>query len=569
MYRQMDGRKNKVKLVKMYKIGKDICASFLFDFFGMHRCAKDEKKLKREIGYARIESENRSVIKRKGEFWKMNILVLDVGTSSMRGVLLTQEGIELTVKQYLYSVTYMENSWVEQNPSDWENALYGIIQEVSAEAGEKGWSIDAVTMTSLRSSVIPVDKSIRPLCNAIMWQDKRTNDICEELNSENEKIFSLCGSRVNPVFSASKMTWVREQRPEIYQKTYKFMIVPDYLNYLMTGNICTDYTYGSRSHLMNIHTNEWGQELLDIFRVERDKLCDLLEPGSITGIITKEFSEKTGCPEGIPVITAGGDQQCGAIGQGVVKKGVLSVTTGTGGFLITATDKVPENLDQDVICNCSSVKGQYILESSVLTCCSAFDWFKREFYNNCTYDEVNAEVAASPVGSNGCLCVPYFQGRSTPDWNNMAKAIFANVTLGTTKRDMLRSLLEGICYEIGNGIDTMKKYLDISDIYVNGGLTNSEVFNWIQCNVYGTKIIRRGKADATARGALMVAATTLGVYGSVEEAFNKIGQNDELRVYLPEEAYVLQYERGKAQMNRLYKKVWGGKLVDGNFEFQA
>lgn len=499
----------------------------------------------------------------------MNILVIDVGTSSMRGILLTHEGKELTEKHFTYSVIYMENSWVEQDPSDWENALYDIIRGISAEAKEKEWSIDAITMTSLRSSIIPVDKSIKPLCNAIMWQDKRTNEICESLNSQNDRIFSLCGSRVNPVFSASKMTWVRKECPELYKKVYKFMVVPDYLNYLMTSNICTDYTYGSRSNLMNIYTHEWDEELLDIFYVEREKLCDLVEPGSITGTITKEFAKMTGCPEGIPVITAGGDQQCGAIGQGVVKSGVLSVTTGTGGFLITAVDKVPENLTQDVICNCSSINGQYILEASVLTCCSAFDWYRREFYDNCSYEEINAEIAAAPVGSNGCICVPYFQGRSTPDWNNMAKAIFANVTLGTSKRDMLRSLLEGICYEMGNGIDTMKKYVDISEIYVNGGLTNSEVFNRIQCNVYQNKIIRRGKADATARGALMVAATALKIYSSVEEAFNEIGKNDELKIYLPQKEYLLQYEKGKAQMNRLYKKVWGGKFIDGNFEFLA
>lgn len=498
----------------------------------------------------------------------MNILVIDVGTSSMRGILFSHEGKLLAEKQTLYSVSYLENSWVEQEASDWENALYGIIKTVAGVAEKKQWGIDAVTITSQRSSVIPVDQNIHPLCNAIMWQDKRTNEICERFSPLNDKVFSLCGSRINPVFSASKMTWIRENRPEIYKKTYKFLVIPDYLIYLMTGELCTDYTYGSRSLLMNIYSHQWDDELLDIFQVEKEKLCDLIEPGSICGRVTKEFSELTGCPEGIPVITAGGDQQCGAIGQGVVKKGILSVTAGTGGFLITATDKVPEHLEPDVICNFSSIKNQYILESSVLTCCSAFDWFQREFYGGCSYDEINAAIESSPVGSNGCVCLPYFQGRGTPDWNNLAKAEFSNVTLGTTKADMLRSLLEGICYEIGNGIDTMGKYLDILDIFVNGGLTNSEVFNRIQCCVYGTKIIRRGKADATARGALMVAAQAAGAYSSVEEAFKQISQNDEVKVYLPNEEYTQQYEKYKGQMNHLYKKLWNGKLVDGNYEFR-
>lgn len=498
----------------------------------------------------------------------MNILVIDVGTSSMRGILFTHNGKLLADKQIFYSVSYSKDSWAEQEASDWENALYGIVKSVAANAEENKWHIDAVTITSQRSSVIPVDQNIQPLCNAIMWQDKRTNEICEQLNPLNAKIFSLCGSRVNPVFSASKMTWIRENRPEIYNKTYKFLVIPDYLVYLMTGELCTDYTYGSRSLLMNIHKHQWDSELLDIFRVEKDKLCELAEPGSVCGKITKKFAELTGCPEGTPVITAGGDQQCGAIGQGVVKKGVLSATAGTGGFLITATDEVPQNLEQDVIYNFSSIKGQYILESSVLTCCSAFDWFRREFYKDSSYEEINESIGLSPVGSHGCCCLPYFQGRSTPDWNNLAKAVFANVTLGTTKEDMLRSLLEGICYEIGNGIDTMKKYLDISDIYVNGGLTNSEVFNKIQCCVYGAKIIRRGKADATARGALMVAAEAMGIYSSVENAFKEISQNDEVKVYLPNEEYTQQYEKYKAQMNHLYKKIWGGQLVNGNYSFR-
>lgn len=497
----------------------------------------------------------------------MNILVVDVGTSSMRGILFTSEGKVLAERQNLYSATYMENSWAEQSASDWENALYYVVKAVAEDAKINGWEIDAVTITSQRSSVIPVDKNMRPLSNAIMWQDKRTNELCEKLNDQNDKVFSLCGSRVNPVFSASKMTWIREERPEIYEKTYKFMVIPDYLIYLMTGEICTDYTYGSRSLLMNIRTHQWDDELRELFRVEKEKLCRLVEPGSVCGKIKREFAELTGCPEDIPVITAGGDQQCGAIGQGVVKEGALSVTAGTGGFLITATSEVPENLEQDVICNFSSIKGQYVLESSVLTCCSAFDWFRKEFYEDWSYDNVNREVESSPVRSNGCLCLPYFQGRSTPDWNNMAKGVFANVTLATTKADMLRSLLEGICYELGNGIDTMKKYQEISDIYVNGGLTNSEPFNRIQCNVYGHKIIRRGKADATARGALMVAAAAMKEYDSVEKAFETIGKSNDVKVYIPQEEIVLEYERGKAQMNRMYRKIWGGRMKDGNFEF--
>ena len=149
----------------------------------------------------------------------------------------------------------------------------------------------------------------------------------------------------------------------------------------------------------------------------------------------------------------------------------------------------------------------------------------------------------------------------------MAKGVFANVTLGTTKNDMLRSLLEGICFEIRNGIDVMNKYVKVSDIFINGGLSNSIPFNKMQADVYNMKIVRRGKSDATARGALLVALTAMGEFESVEKAFDSIYTHDDLKEYVPEHENALEYERCRAQMNRIYKRMWGGRGKDGKFEF--
>ncbi len=486
----------------------------------------------------------------------MNILVIDVGTSSMRGILLSHDGEELAGKQCFYKSSYGQNGRVEQAPSDWEQALYEIVKELSAKAREQGWDIECISLTAQRSSVIPVDAHMHPLQNAIMWQDKRANEICARLEPENEKIVSLCGSRANPVFSGGKMSWIKKHCPEIYRNTSKFMVIPDYLIYRMTGNVCTDHTYGSRSLLMNLRTCEWEPELLRLFDIEKEKLCPLVEPGSICGVTCGEFSKITGCREGIPVVTAGGDQQCGAVGQGVVKKGILSITAGTGGYLEAASEGVPDHLQPDIVCNVSSVKGQYILEASVLTCCSAFDWFRKEFCGEADYEKINKDLAQVPPGANGCLCIPCFQGRSTPDWNNEAKGMFANVTLATTKQDMLRSILEGISYELANGMDSIKKYLEISAIYANGGLTESPVFNEILCNVCGTKITRRGKADATARGALMIAASALGIYDSVEHAFDAISRKDRTKEYCPSREIAEVYGKCREEMNQTYRKMW-------------
>lgn len=475
----------------------------------------------------------------------------------MRGAVFSHTGQELFCKQTLYRPRYLANGWVEQPPADWESALYTVMSAAAQAAQANNWQLSGIALTSQRSSVIPVGRDMQPLCNAIMWQDKRVEPLCHELESENAWVFSRCGSRVNPVFSGPKMAWLRKERPDLYQKTYKFLVVPDYLLYLLTGQLATDHTYGSRSLLMDLRTRRWNPDLLNLFGVEEDKLCPLIEPGSICGALTEKAAALTGCPPGLPVVTSGGDQQCGAIGQGVVRAGALSITAGTGGYLIAGADKIPPSLKPDVLCNCASIPGHYILEYSVLTCSSAFDWFRQEFYGPAyTPAQLDEEVEKSPIGAGGCLCLPYFQGRSTPDWNTAATGVFHNVTLHTRRQDMLRALLEGIALELGRGVKTMGSYVPLKDIYINGGLTNSRPFNQMQSDVYGLRLLRRGKADATARGALMVAARALGAYGSVQEAYDAISRKDPVQAYEPQAQNTAAYQALEQRAAEAYRQLW-------------
>lgn len=480
----------------------------------------------------------------------MNILCMDAGTSGMRGIVFDHMGERIYEYRETYRPVYLKNGRVEQDPADWERALYRILRHVAKEVPG---DVDAISFTAFRSSVIPVDENVRPLCPAMMWQDKRADVLCEQLREQNERVAALSGARIHPVFSGAKMRWIRENVPDIYENTFKFMVAADYLLFLLTGKICTDHTYGSRSNLMNLQKAEWDEELLSIFHVERSRLCPLVPPGSVCGYTTDCLQQATGFPAGVPVITAGGDQQCGALGQGVVRPGILSVTAGTGGFLITNVDRVPEALDEKIICNASSVRGQYILEYSMLTCCSAYDWFRKEWFGELSLEEMERMLAQTSPGAHGCLCVPYFMGRSTPDWNKGARGAFFHLSEDVTRWDMMRSLLEGLCYEIDNGIEILGNYVRPSEILVNGGLTNSDLFNKMQADIYGKKIMRRGRADATARGALIAALVSLGVYDNEAEAFDVISEKDRVEMYHPDEKMKRFYADNREKMNLLYE----------------
>lgn len=331
----------------------------------------------------------------------MGIAVLDVGTSSMRGVLYNDKGEKLFTDQASYSPVYLAHGWVEQNPLDWKMAMERTMKACVDYAGEKGERIEAVSITSQRSSVIPIGEDETPCSHAIMWQDKRVLGALNELAPYNSRIFKLAGSRINPVFSGSKMLWIRTCSPDLYKKLRRLVVIPDYLIHEMTGEWVTDATYGSRSLLMNLKSRKWDEELLDYFKVHKEKLCRLVEPGSVAGRINKTCAGKTGLLEGTPVITSGGDQQCAALGMGVFKQGDMEVSAGTGAYIIGASKVVPKDLKEDVVCNASAVPGEYVLESSILSCASVFNWCLRLCYglndkNQRRYTRLSTEIWKPP-----------------------------------------------------------------------------------------------------------------------------------------------------------------------------
>lgn len=486
----------------------------------------------------------------------MNILVIDVGTSSIRGVLYDAKGQELFVHQIGYQVRFFDEIYAEQSASDWANTIVEISRETVRFCQEKGLTVDGLSLTSQRSSIIPVDAEGNALRPAIMWQDKRNGGIVAEMQDKVELVHSLTGARINTVFSGTKMTWFRRNQPELYAKTYKICTIADFIVHEITGQYRTDHTYGARSLLMNIRTRQWDDRLLELFEVEREKLCELVEPGSVIGHVTPEFGEKTGLTVGIPLVSGGGDQQCGALGQGVLASGKVELTTGTGAFMLGCCDRVPENLHSNVICGAHSVPGKYVLESSMLACAAMYNWAKRELFVDSDpqkpFERINAAVESSPAGANGCIALPYFQGRGTPDWNSNARGAFVNLSLGTTRQDLVRAVLEAIALEAKNNMDVLEGYAgSFDEIYIGGGLTHFDTFNQIQADVYQKTLLKEtASAEQTAYGAWLGAAVALGWLPDYESAF-AARQRAYLR-YTPRAENREIYRLRQRQMNDAY-----------------
>lgn len=485
------------------------------------------------------------------------ILVIDVGTSSMRGVLFDEAGKVIHVVQKKYQTLYMSPILVEEEPAVWRATLMGILKEQARYCREMNLMPQALSITSQRSSIIPVDKEGKPLRNAIMWMDKRNGSIAEEMSQYRAEIFKKTGARVNTVFSGTKMTWVHRNEPEIYNKAAKIITIADYLSWLMTGKYVTDHTYASRSLLLNIRQRKWDPDMLKLLEVDEEKLCELIEPGAIHGFTTPALEAATGLPAGIPLISAGGDQQCAALGMGVISQGDMEITTGTGAFLIASSDHVPDDLTDEIICGAHAVPGYYALEASMLACASVYDWFNSQFYQEVPRDQriaaVNAEVEKSPAGAKGTLALPYFQGRGTPDWNSAARGAFLNLTPNATRGDLARTLLEAIALEAANSVELLSRYIGTNGaLYINGGLTKFDEFNRIQASAYNRSIRKSNNPEQTSLGAWSSAAVAVGLYQTHAAAIAKAKQEDQITEFAPQPDWTDLYADKRREMNRIY-----------------
>lgn len=499
----------------------------------------------------------------------MRIVSIDVGTSSMKTVLYDEQGKLLELFSYEYYSEYPKTNWVEQKPNSWKVALIDVLSRMGNYCQRNNIKIDALAVTSQRSSVIPMDSEGNPLYSAIMWQDKRTTEICDRLIEEYSLNYfhKKTGLRVNPYFVLPKIIWLRENMPDIYNKTSKFIGVMDYVVYLLTGKYTTDYSQACRTLMMDIKNFTWDKDLMALGGIDEDKLPQLVAPGSNGGGLTKQYSDLTGVPEGVPVILSGGDQQNAAIALGVTKSGRAEANSGTGSFVIAAVDEPFFDEEARILCQASAIPGKWILEAGIFNTGATYRWYRNTFYPEVVgrdddYHIMNRDAMKSPAGSNGLMMIPHFLGSAAPYWNPHAKSMFFNLSFEHTRADFTRSIQEGIAIEIATNLRLMQELTgELELVSVAGGMTRSNLFCEIQANTYGARVARFENSEASSLGAAMVAATSLGYYSDIGQAVNNMTASLP-KFFEPDPELVEVYEDVYDRKQKLYNALNDGKVYE-------
>jgi glycerol kinase len=327
--------------------------------------------------------------------------------------------------------------------------------------------------------------------------------------------------------------------------------------YLLTGRFVTDQTFGSRTNLLDLAGRCWDPDLLSLFQVEPSMLCDLVAPGSIVGGLTSAMAAATGLIEGLPVVSAGGDQQCAALGLGLFSGERAVSNTGTGSYLIGHADQPILDEGMRLACNVSAVPGAYIVEAAVLTSGTIYRWFKETLCSGAaSFATLNAEAERVPPGANGLLLLPHFKGCGAPYWDAEAKGIFFNLTLSTSQGEMARAILEGIATEMKESLELVENLCGkVHAVTVSGGLTKSALFNQIQSDIFERPILRYSDNEATSRGAWIAGAVATGLESTYPQAFAHATARGSALTYQPDPGNLEVYERQRRCSRALYQAL--------------
>ncbi len=454
------------------------------------------------------------------------ILVIDEGTTSTRAMLFTPDGkchdsAQLELTQY-----YPEPGYVEHDAEEiWQNSL-SCIQDVIAKAGG-GDKIISIGITNQRETIIFWDKRTgKPLTKAIVWQDRRTSDICNALKDagHEDMIHERTGLRLDPYFSASKIGWALKNWPELKEAGDHLAVgtVESYLIFRLTGGLhISDATNASRTALMNIDSGEWDDELCDLFNVPKSILPQITDCVGDLGVCNTDV-----VGHAIKICGSAGDQQAATIGQACLKNGQSKATFGTGAFILTNTGTQSRRSKNRLLSTIVwQIDGQrhYALEGSIFVAGSLIQWL-RDDVKLITAAKDSEEIARQLDNNGGVYIVPALSGLGAPHWKADAKAMICGLSFASSKDHIIRAALEAMAYQ---SYDLKAAFTDDggewSELRVDGGMVNNSWMVQYLADILNVKINRPDFVETTALGAAMLAAVGSGLYKDLKEAAVMIG----------------------------------------------
>lgn len=453
------------------------------------------------------------------------VISLDQGTTSSRVLVINRAGNIEAVAQQEFTQIYPQEKWVEHDAEEIWKCQSDVFRQALDKNNIDIEDIDSIGITNQRETTVIWDKNTgKPVYNAIVWQCRRTAEICEEIKSRGmaEEIKSKTGLPVDAYFSATKIMWILENVEGAREKAEKgellFGTIDTWLLWKLTGGKVhkTDYTNASRTMIFNIHTLQWDSELLEKFNIPSSMLPEVEDSSFLFGKTDPDLFGKE-----IPIAGIAGDQQSALFGQMCLEKGDVKNTYGTGCFMLMNTGELPVESRNGLLTTIAIAregKVQYALEGSVFMAGAVIQWLRDDL--RIISDAMETETMALSVeNSHGVYLVSAFQGIGTPYWDMDARAGILGLTRGAKKEHIVRAALESIAYRSKDVLDVMvgDSGIEIASLRVDGGASRNNFLLQFQSDITGVDVIRPQLVETTAMGAAFLAGLETGFWNNVDE----------------------------------------------------
>ena len=480
----------------------------------------------------------------------MLYLGVDLGTSSVKVLLVDETGAVRKTASRTYPLEFPQPGWSQQNPADWWNAVVQCIPELLE--GEDKSQVAGLSVGGQMHGLVVLDENDQVIRPAILWNDGRTGRETEELNADfgKEKLLSLVGNIAFAGFTAPKLLWMRRNEPELFQKIKKIMLPKDYLVYRLTGVHSCDYSDASGMLLLDVANRRWSPELLSYCSVTEEQMPKLFESYESVGTVLPEIAAQLGLPEGVVVAAGAGDNAAAAVGTGTVGNGCCNVSLGTSGTVFISSDdfRLPPEGNLHAFAHAD---GAYHLMGCILSAASAYGWWTKEILKATSDNDEQNPITDEDLGRNPVFFLPYLMGERSPHNDPAARGAFLGMSMDTTRYQMTQAILEGVAFAIRDSVEIARSLgIEITESGLCGGGAKSPLWRKIMANVLNMEMQVPVQEEGAGYGGAILAMVAAGAYGSVREACEKL--RTERRIYKPDPAIAARYEKRYQVFESLY-----------------
>jgi xylulokinase len=484
------------------------------------------------------------------------LIAHDLGTSGVKAALTDLTGRVIAAAESRYQVYYSPDGGAEQDPEEWWAGIVKTTREMMAKAGIQPSQVAGMSMDAQMVGTVPVDKDGKPLRRVMIWLDGRAQKEAEFLVSATQLAF------ITGKAPSAKVLWIKNNEPEVYAKTYKFLDCKDLLQFRMTGEYGTDLTLAVATTYFNPWEGGWWGDVLGVMGVPAEMLPPVMPSTQVVGTLTAQAAQELGLVAGIPVVSGGGDVPCAQIGSGAISPGRVHLYLGTSAWVSAATDSL--NLEAEGLypsANCDPAT--FLLGGEMDNAGGCLKWFAENLLGKedheaasqmgvNTFAYLDRKALEVPPGADGLLFLPWLWGERSPLDDDLVRGGFAMLGLNHTKWHMGRAILEGIGHHLRWIFAALEKAgVPPRDVNVIGGGAASKIWLQILADVTNVKLRQvEGPLDACARGAAMTAAVGLGFYKDFQEVEKVIRLTG--NEFSPNPDFRVLYDRAYANFKSLY-----------------